>query len=322
MRPKEIKQVIRPVCEYLRKRVGVDNERTHIRPGLLNRSPGYYIVRRRPPGAGFFSNYFYVLGHVLEGLGRGLLPVVDMQHYRTLYNEKQPVNGTRNAWEYYFDQPHCLQEAYGGGNYILSDTKFRRERMPYWQGPTFCRLNGETSPPFLAAAEKYAPIRPEIKTEVEEFHACHLAGHKVLGVHYRGTDKKIRQDDHSVTSPPAKYLAAIRNLVLERGYDLVFFCTDDATALAMIREKTPCPIATTQAFRDESSSVTGIHHEAANRRRRPLHRYRMGLEVLRDTLLLARCHGLVYSHSNVTNAALVLNQGVYEDTRFIPPLAE
>ena len=42
-----------------------------------------------------------------------------------------------------------------------------------------------------------------------------------------------------------------------------------------------------------------------------MHRYLLGREILTDTLLLSRCHGLVSSTSNVTEIARAINNGRY-----------
>ena len=44
---------------------------------------------------------------------------------------------------------------------------------------------------------------------------------------------------------------------------------------------------------------------------RPLHMYRLGLEVLSDAIILSRCGGLVSGNSNVSEAAIMLNRGRY-----------
>ena len=62
-----------------------------------------FVIRRRPPGGGLFSN----VNHVLQGLdfaqNNGLLPVVDMENYWTSYCQKQQFTGSHNSWEYFFN---------------------------------------------------------------------------------------------------------------------------------------------------------------------------------------------------------------------------
>ena len=74
----------------------------------------YYIIYREEGGAGFFSNYMCVLGHIVLARKFGYIPVVDMKNYKTLYSEDIPVAGTENAWNYYFQDAGgvTLEEAY------------------------------------------------------------------------------------------------------------------------------------------------------------------------------------------------------------------
>ncbi len=49
--------------------------------GNLNPTKNFFIIRRRPPGWGFFSNYFHVLKGVIHAEQNNLVPVVDMENY-------------------------------------------------------------------------------------------------------------------------------------------------------------------------------------------------------------------------------------------------
>ncbi len=63
----------------------------------------YYTIIHPHP-AGFFSDFFYVLGHMVIADKYGLIPVVDMERYPSLYQDDPPYNGISNAWEQFFTQ--------------------------------------------------------------------------------------------------------------------------------------------------------------------------------------------------------------------------
>ena len=98
----------------------------------------YYIIHRSELGAGFFSNYYWVLGHVVFARRFGYIPVVDMENYRTLYSEDEPVNGEANAWNYYFENVGSagLDEAYRSGKYVLA-----RERAMHKYSGRYSKAN-------------------------------------------------------------------------------------------------------------------------------------------------------------------------------------
>ena len=94
-----------------------------------------YIIRRDHK-AGFFSNFFFVLGHIIYADKKGWDIFVDMEHYPTLYNEKEGYNGKRNAWEYYFQQP-CklsLRDGYCYKHQIMSSGSYLYDEVPYYEG--------------------------------------------------------------------------------------------------------------------------------------------------------------------------------------------
>jgi hypothetical protein len=45
---------------------------------------------------------------------------------------------------------------------------------------------------------------------------------------------------------------------------------------------------------------------------RPMHKYLLGKELLIDTMLLARCQGIVSSYSNISDMARLFSLGKYE----------
>ena len=61
-----------------------------------------YVVKAMPQ-TGFFSNYFYAIGHSMLAQNYGYKFVIDWKNYVTPYNEENGVNGTQNCFEYYFE---------------------------------------------------------------------------------------------------------------------------------------------------------------------------------------------------------------------------
>ncbi|MDR3162696.1 MAG: hypothetical protein LBT81_02405, partial [Helicobacteraceae bacterium] len=102
------------------------------RCGILYPEDTFYVIRRPEPGAGLFSNFRWVLGHILYALEKNYIPVVDMQNYKTYYNEFEPINGSKNAWEYYFEQPepYTLEQVYKGKNVVLGEMAYLYDRVP------------------------------------------------------------------------------------------------------------------------------------------------------------------------------------------------
>ena len=102
--------------------------------GNLNPTKNFFIIRRRPPGWGFFSNYFYVLKGVMHAEQNNLVPVVDMENYWIgELSSLKKINGTHNAWSYFFNQTSefTLSEVYESKNVIVSNG-FRILEQSHW----------------------------------------------------------------------------------------------------------------------------------------------------------------------------------------------
>jgi len=92
--------------------------------GYLNPATNFFVIRRRPPGWGFFANYFYVLKGIMHAEQNDLVPVVDMENYWIgELSSLKKINGTHNAWCYFFNQTSefTLSEVYKSKNVIISD---------------------------------------------------------------------------------------------------------------------------------------------------------------------------------------------------------
>ena len=162
--------------------------------------------------------------------------------------------------------------------------------------------------------QRWAQVQPAILREASGIwgrlfrHRADAQGHRkrpaVLGVHMRGTDKKLRPK-----VPPEHYLPFIKAFLAHHGPDArVFLATDDrafqATTLRTVgRERVVQQNGGLVLRGSQRKAVwhAGSGGEAdANGRRR-------GLEVLLDTLLLSRCDFLLKSASAVGEFAIAYN---------------
>ena len=70
------------------------------------------------------------MNHMRLAYSMNFFPIVDMQNYPSVYNEKKKIFDTYNSWEYYFDQisNYSLEEVYKSKNIILTDNIFYKEK--------------------------------------------------------------------------------------------------------------------------------------------------------------------------------------------------
>lgn len=285
-------------CYYLKKRI----------------TNKYYIIRRGNLGAGFFSNYYWVMGHLVFALKWGYIPVVDMLNYRTLYSEDTPVGGELNAWNYYFENvgTASLQEAYESGRYVLG-----RDEPLHIYANRFCDKNYRF--PSEKAIDYYYPIiRDHIRIKeniIEEFtkDANEKMPHmdRVIGVHIRGTDMKNNLG-HPMPAHIGRYVKETEAVIQrDKTIQKIFLATDEKEAVECFQDyfRGRCEVIVNEAFRSDEQNTahkTGIHEQIIEKPRAH-HKYKMGMEVLYDAWCLSRCGYLVCGHSNITNVVVLWN---------------
>lgn len=145
--------------------------------------------------------------------------------------------------------------------------------------------------------EKYLVIREDIVAEVDAFCRQHFGGRKILGVHYRGTDKFREAGDVS-------YRKVEENIAfyMEKHPEIaaVFLSTDDANFLKELQNSPLGDMIVSRNDSFRSSDDTAIHFSAQNK-------YDINRDALVNCLLLARCDGLIKSASILSGWSLLFN---------------
>lgn len=264
-----------------------------------------YIIRRENE-AGFFSNYFFVLGHIIIATANNWIPIVDMQNYKTPYNEKDKIDGTYNAWEYYFYQPEGikLEDIKVDETVYASSSDYPLGIVPSY-GVVVSNVPSKKMIDFLT------PYLPKIKdTLVTEFNTeiQYFNLKECVGVHVRGTDMK-NTDAHPIPPSVLEVFSRIDKLFDEYGKMPIFLCTDEVDVVKSFESKYK-EVRYSNSYRSVDGNE-GIHLEQ-KRISREKHKYLLGKEVLRDAYCLSKCRILVAGKSNVAFAAMVMNENKYE----------
>lgn len=289
------------------ERMVVDSAKD-INPGTQNEDKIIYIIKRENQ-AGFFSNYFFVLGHCIIANNKGWIPVVDMKNYPTLYNENKQINETMNSWEYYFSQPSpiSLDDAYKSRYVKLSSDIYPASIVPsYGIGTRFSMDKAKISELSLFA-NRYANIHcsliDEFETEIKENDL-----RRRIGVHVRGTD--MRHTAAHPLPPTLKVTFKSIDKMVENKDRGIYLCTDEENIVYAFRTRYGNRVLVNNSYRSQSG-VQGIHIERLDNQREN-HKYLLGKEVLRDVYCLSKCNSFVGGRSNVAYAAIILNNNMYE----------
>lgn len=264
----------------------------------------YYIIFIKDRGHGFFSNFYHVLFHISIADFYNWIPVVDMKNYQNLYNEKRKVLSTYNSWEYYFNQKKTLSDIdFKNDKVIFSDGNFNIKFFSdhYYGNESY----------FYEIFKNYISIKKNINNYVKLFKKKHLNKYKIIGVHWRGTDitsakykkknsvlykyrKKITIDDFAKKIDP----------ILKKNKKVkIFLSTDENDYIKKFKDLYGSKVVYTNCYRSNSSDPVHLNNDYV----RHNHRYKLGFEVMVDSLLLSESDILICRKSNVTNAAILFN---------------
>ncbi len=275
------------------------------------RGGGYYIIVH-PHTAGFFSDWFYMLGHMIIADKHKLVPFVDMQNYPSLYQDTPPFDGILNGWNQFFEQCTTIEMAYNNEHYIAEE-KYPFGFVPYYS--TTCLLK-EGYPTKRKVRKvhgymvKYIPIRQGLQQEFDDL-AVRWKISDCVGVHIRGTDMRNTKG-HNKPEALSDNFERIEKLRKKHGFKRVFLCTDEESIRVKMQERFngTLEIIWSEAYRSLGSEV-GVHLEKNAETKRLFHKYYLGVEVLRDTYLLSKCSALICGKSNVAYAAIIMNNNRY-----------
>lgn len=282
----------------------------------------YYVIRRPELGAGFFSNYWWVMGHVVFANKLGYIPVVDMKNYRTLYSEDVPIDGELNAWNYYFEDVGgiSIDDVYASNKFVLSE-----ERPLNKYGNKYCDSvyrfpTKDTIKFYYPIVKKYMRIKKPLVEKFEKsWEKSVTKEDKVLGIHVRGTDMRNNLG-HPVPAEISRYIEKTKIIISEnREITKIFLASDEEdTITTFITELSEYPVHIfyNNAFRGGNEEIAGKKigiHETKVVEARNLHKYRLGLEVLNDAYFLMKSDFLLCGYSNITNVAIIWNNDNYKD---------
>ena len=219
-------------------------------------SKKYYIIRRSELGAGFFSNYYWVMGHVMFAKKLGYIPVVDMENYPTLYSEDEPIDGVTNAWNYYFDNVGAvsLEEAYASNKYVLGEIRNLHKYTDKYTDPTYrfpskraidyyhsfieknIRIRADIQGLFKAYYDEtiFSSLLPTDKEIVDQQNGGNQSEKdigRIIGVHIRGTDMKNNLG-HPMPADTSKYIEALERLIAtDKTIRAIYLATDEKSVV-------------------------------------------------------------------------------------------
>jgi hypothetical protein len=259
---------------------------------------------------------------VLQGLDHadlsGHLPVIDMERYRTRYNEDDDsgVLGTRNAWEYYFEQPAGITVSQA---LQLDPLEYRGDVIGRFISGPEDDLSQALVERGRELVKRFVRVKPYVLAKADAVLPPGVHG-DVLGVHVRGTDMRRGYcASHPIPAPPLAHLEEAAALDREHAFTRVFLASDESETVELFQKQFGDRLLTINAHRTSAAQETSHSYEWLFEAPRELHRYHLGLEVLLDALLLSRCGSLLCGISNVSRAASYFSED-RQSVRYLAPI--
>lgn len=285
--------------------------------GTAHPDETFCVITRSGRGAGFLSNFHHVMLHIKIALQCGMTPVIDMENYRTYCNEGEAINGTYNAWEYFFEQPFGadLRDVYRSKNVFMA--------TPNYPAETFDVMSWE----YVNDADKVAEFASLISRHMsfnaltarfidDAWRHIRRPGEKILAVMSRGTDYRNRRPSrHPIQPEPETLLEMASEMMRDTGAKWIFLKTEEEYAVRLFSDKFKDRLLITDRVffdgLDKGENIVRYKHD------RDTPRYLSSLEYLRDVVIASRCDFLLSGLNNGSVAAVEFNGGRYETKHIV-----
>lgn len=181
-----------------------------------------------------------------------------------------------------------------------------------WIRPGHPMHGKSTAEVYRYLIEKYLRVRPEIQKEIDDFARANFEGRgPITAAHIRGSDK--HREDPQLEQKNAVYPKEIARMSAAEWFPRVFLLTDSVSVREDFARRYGQGLITTDCIRSDTN--VGVHLQKHEDRKR------IGVEVLRDAWLAARCDRFIgLGSSNVTCLVYHLKDWPTESRTIIGPV--
>ena len=290
--------------------------------GACNPDEIYYVIRPIHQDSYFcllplhclLANYFYVLSHLAYAQEKGWIPLIDQESYPVYNRLPDPVDGTRNAWEYYWQQPGSrhLAETYQSQHVVLS----KRSWFYQWDlGYEVAKYHDKGQIHFFHELAECVPLQESMRAELLGWRERLFAENgRVLGVSFRfgghATGAVNKGLGHPIQPTVVDLIAITRDRMDMLKMEYVFLASDEQNAVDEFKNAFRERLIVMPRLRaNAGKSYTEENDNGMYASERMLRTTR---EYLIEMELLAQCNGLIGSITSGLRYAIVKNDGRYE----------
>lgn len=299
--------------------------------GRKNQELTFFVIRKRPPAAGFFANTYHVLQGIIHANEKNYTPVVDMENYWVdELSSVRKINGTNNAWEYFFNpvSEFSLEEVYKSKNVILSngDSILNRDNPIHGRN-----LLGQISNINLLNTyfKKYIKLNYNTQNYICNQKKClNWDSKKTLGVFIRGTAYNQFSNLKDLTVNLDLFISSCNRMINKHSLTKLYISTEDFTLYKKL-----LPFFSNIEVIQSLRFPTNLSLSEWQSNQRPNHdgSIRMGYEktllYLAEAVMLSECTNFIGTISNASifilgNSKLELGEKVLVKQNSLIPITK
>lgn len=274
--------------------------------GLLNPDIIFYVIRRRPPAWGFFSNFNFVLQGILYAEEHNFIPIVDMQNYWVAeLSTTKKINESFNAWCYFFEQisEYSLEEVYRSKNVILSNAGnilssehwFSDRKLLFAAKPESLEIISKIINKYInvnkITLDHFKNMKKELNFEPT----------KTIGVFIRGTSYIFYKGVQAPVPKLDNIILALRRIVKETSINNLYISTEDYKIyVALCNEFNDKCIIPSIRYENGLTIKEWEDGQKLTLDGAILAGYELTLKYLEEMLLLSECQNFITTLSNAS----------------------
>lgn len=243
--------------------------------------------------SGFFACWLWCLTHLYYAEKYNLIPYIDWTE-KNAYFEENGINGTKNPFEYYFQQVSSLS---------LEEAKSSTNKVKIVNAMVNTYSIEDSYQELAKINKRYMRLHESIQREITNSIHQLLGNKKTLAVHVRGVEWG-NIAGHPVPLSLDKYIEKVDEAIEKEKFEQIFLATDSEDTIEYLSNKYKDKIVfyNDVARASKGSKALALFDESIKRKN---NHYLLGLEVLRDMMTLAACQGLIAGYSNISAAAII-----------------
>lgn len=278
----------------------------------------YYIICRPAHLTGIGEVACGIAAHTIFARDNGMIPIVDMQHYRNQYF-KDGMEYKENSWEYFFEQPAGVSineiddgECKISGIGIYPENK---NRIAVWDLPT--KGFYSVDPEIKRLREQYREIIHLNKETLEyvqnKYNEIIKEDKNILGVLVRGTDYAVRKTKGEQRQPKPKAVIKKIYKYLKKYPEIskIYIATEDDKLFNLFKAEFGDKLLDNNQYRFkyDAQNMPIISTIKVDR---PNHNWQLAREYLSSLYILSKCKYFIGGRCAGSKVAWIMSDG-WED---------